>query len=102
MILRVIVPTLQIVEPRLRIIVIPTISERIDFRQIAFRRNHFAPRGIDILCLQDTAFVNDLDNVTLQIEDIIIGIGSAAFRRVIERERAAGRILEGVEGRGIQ
>ena len=31
----------------------------------------------------------------------MICIGSAAFRRVVERERAAGLIIEEVEGRGI-
>ena len=101
MILRVIVSTLQVVEPRLGIIIISTISERIDLGQITLGRNYLAPRGVDVLCLQDTAFVNDLDNVTLQIENIVICIGSAAFRRVVERERAAGIIVEEVESRGI-
>ena len=101
MILRVIVPTLQIVEPRLGIIVISTIPERVDLGQITLGRNHFAPRGVDVLCLRDTAFVNDLHHVALQIENIVICIGSAAFRRVVERKRSAGLIVEEIEGRGI-
>ena len=74
MILRVIVSALQVIESRLGIIIISAIPERVDLGQIAFGRNYFAPRGIDILCLQNTAFVNDLDNVTLQIENIVMRI----------------------------
>ena len=101
MILRVIVSALQIVETSLGIIVISTISERIDLGQITLGRNYLAPRGVDVFCLQDTAFINDLNHVTLQVEDIIIGIGGTSLRRVVERKRAAGLIIEEVEGRGI-
>ena len=100
-ILRIIISALQIIEPRLGIIIISAIPERVDLGQITLRGDYLAPRGIDILCLQNTAFVNDLDNVTLQIENIVICIGSAAFRRVVECKRAAGLIIEEVEGRGI-
>ncbi len=79
MILRVIVSALQVIESRLGIIIISAIPERVDLGQITLGRNHFAPRGVDVLCLQNTAFVNDLHHVALQIQDIVIGIKGSAI-----------------------
>ena len=104
MILRIIIARTQIIEPRFTIIIVSavsTISERVDLGQITLRGDNLAPRGIDIFCLHDAICVNDLDHVTLQIEDIIIGIGGTSLRRIVERERAAGLIIEEVEGCGI-
>ena len=97
MVLGVIISALQIVEPRLRIIVIPAISKRVDLGQIALRRDYLAPRGIDVLCLHDAICVNDLDHVTLQVEDIVICLKVAAVNRVIERKRSARIIVEEVQ-----
>ena len=97
MILRVIVPTLQIVETSLGIIVISTISERVDLGQIALRRDYLAPRGIDIFCLHDAICINNLDDVTLQVEDIVICLKVAAVNGIIKGERAAGIIVEKVQ-----
>ena len=101
MILRVIVSTLQVVEPRLGIIIISAIPERIHFRQITLGRNYLAPRGVNIFRLQDTAFVNDLHHVALQIEDVIIGIGGTSLRRVVERKWTTGFVVEKVQCRGF-
>ena len=97
MILRVIVSALQVIESRFTIIIVSAIPERIHFRQIALGRNHFAPRGIDIFCLHDAICVNDLDHVTLQIEDVIIGACNIAVNGVVKSKRAAGIIVEEVQ-----
>ena len=97
MILRVIVPTLQIVETSLGIIVISTISERVDLGQIALRRDYLAPRGIDIFCLHDAICVNDLNNIALQIEDVIIGARNTPVDRIVKCKRSAGFVIEEVQ-----
>ena len=52
---------------------------------------------IDILCLHDAICVNDLDHVTLQVEDIVICLKVAAVNGIIKGERAAGIIVEEVQ-----
>ena len=71
MILRVIVSALQVIESCFRVIIVSTIPERVDLGQITLCGDDLAPRGVDVLCLRDTAFVNDLDNVTLQIDTVV-------------------------------
>ena len=83
MVLRVIVSALQVIEAGFTIIIVSTISERIDFRQIALRRDYLAPRGVDILCLHDAICINDLNNIALQIENIVICLKVAAVDGII-------------------
>ena len=65
MILRVIIARAQIIESRFTIIIVSAISERIDLGQIALRGDYLAPRGVDVLCLQDAGFVDNLNNIAL-------------------------------------
>ena len=96
-VLRVIVSALQVLEAGFTIIIVSTISERIDFRQITLCRNYLAPRGVDVFRLHDAICVNDLDHVTLQIEDIVIRLKIAAVNGIIKGERAARIIVEEVQ-----
>ena len=101
MILRVIIARAQIIEPRFAIIIVSTIPERVDLGQITLGRNYLAPRGVDILCLQDAICINDLNNIALQIKNIIVGACSIAVNGVVKSERATGFVIEEVQRRGF-
>ena len=97
MILRVIVSTLQVVEPRLGIIIISAIPERVDLGQ-STGAGHIAPCiifiGRDRLILKAGDIVDQLYHVALQVQDIVIGIEGSAIRRILECKRPSGFIID--------
>ena len=65
--LRVIVPRLQVIEPRLGIIIIPSVPERIHTRHCSGCGNYIAPCVIFVCRNRCSACVVDCNNVSLKI-----------------------------------
>ena len=63
--LRVIIPTAKIVKPRLAIVVIPTIPNRVQIRNISAYGKNITPGIIGIAALALTPVGDDGDNITL-------------------------------------
>ena len=95
---RIIITRLQIIESRLGIVVISAIPQRIDFGQFAGAGENISPRIIlvcrDRLILKAGDIVDQFNNVTLQVQNVIICLEARSVRRILERKRLPGFIID--------
>ena len=70
--LRVIVARLEIVEPRLGIVVITTVAQGIYLRERSAAAYYIAPRVVGVACDGAAAAVNDTNNVALCVEYVVV------------------------------
>ena len=84
---RIVVATLQVIEPSLPVVHIPTVPERVEIaqrtRQRAGARNLPAPAVIGVFYYGIVITVNQTDNVVLPVADIIVIYAVVVDRRCI-------------------
>ena len=77
----IIVSTLQIIQPRLAIVVVPTIPNRIQIRNISAYGKNIAPSVIGIAAVALPPVGDDGHNIALEIQNIVIG-SAVIFQRI--------------------
>ena len=89
--LRIIIPTAEVVEPRLAIVVIPTIPNRVQICDISAYGKDIAPGVIGVTALGGPPAADDRNDVALEIQDVVVH--SAV---VIQRIGLAGVIVDDI------
>ena len=69
---RIIVPTLQIIEPRLLVVHIATVPQRIQLRKLTGRCKDLAPGIVIVVCAQHTIHGFKAYYVSLQVGDVVV------------------------------
>ena len=77
----IIVSTLQIIQPCLAIVVIPTIPNRIQIRNISAYGKKIPPGIIGIAAVALTPVGDDGHNIALQVQNVVVG-SAIVFQRI--------------------
>ena len=97
----IIITRLQVVKPRLIIIIVSAISERIDLSQSAGAGHDISPCiifvGRDRLILKAGDVVDQLYHVALQIQNVIICLEARSIRRILQCKRLPGFIIDEIQ-----
>ena len=100
MVCGVVVAALEVIEAGFGVVVVAAIAEGVDACHGAGGCQDFAPGVIGIGRIGCAVGVDELDHISLQIEDIIVGRKAAAIGRVPECKGAAGFVVDEVHHGG--
>ena len=97
----VIVSALQVIESGFAIVIVSAIPQWVDLSQSTGAGENIAPRIIlicrDRLILKAGDIMDQLHHVALQIQNVIICLEARSVRRVLERKRLPGCIIDEIE-----
>ena len=100
---RIIITRLQVIESGLIIIIVPTISERVDLSQSTGAGHDISPCiifvGCDRLILKAGDIMDQLHHVALQIQNVIICLEARSVRRILQCKRLSGFIIDEIKDR---